>query len=155
LRQIEAPDDAHRRRRAAAQFRRNPVQFGVVRRLSVTVGGRGVEGKEVGEEARCTGACERKMAKQGTALGDAFLWQFGDAVGRKRAGGPTGCLVGAREERRGRGRGAAPREPARARRLRTTRTAAGSARRAGARDAREQGRRRARATLGQRLTSGA
>jgi hypothetical protein len=52
LRQIEAPGDAHQRRRAATQFRRKPVWSIAVRRLSVTVGGWGVEGKEVGEEAR-------------------------------------------------------------------------------------------------------
>jgi hypothetical protein len=87
LRQIEAPGDAHRRRRAAMQFGRKPTRSGAVRCLSVIVGGRGIEGKEVGEEARCTGACERKTGERGTASGDAFLWQLDDAVGRKRAGG--------------------------------------------------------------------
>jgi hypothetical protein len=71
------------------------TETGAVRCLTIAVGGRGVEGKEVGEEARCTGACERKMTKRGTALGDAFLWRFDGAAGRKRAGGPAWCRVGA------------------------------------------------------------
>jgi hypothetical protein len=87
LRQIGATGDAHQRRRTAMQFRRKPARSGAIRRLSVTVGGQGVEGKEVGEEARCTGARERKTGERGTALGDAFLWRLNGATGRKRAGG--------------------------------------------------------------------
>jgi hypothetical protein len=89
------------------------AETGTVRQLSVAVGGWGIEGKEVGEEVRCTGACERKTVKRGTSSGDAFLWRFSGAVGRKRAGGPAWCHMGAGEERRGRGRGVAPRESAR------------------------------------------
>jgi hypothetical protein len=87
LRQIEAPGDAHRRRRVAIQFRWKPTRSGAVRRLSVVVGGRGIEGKEVGEEARCTGACKRKTGERGTASGDTILWQLDGAAGRNKAGG--------------------------------------------------------------------
>jgi hypothetical protein len=54
------------------------AETGAVRRLSAAVGGRGIEGKEVGEEARCTDACERKTGERGTASGDAFLWRLDD-----------------------------------------------------------------------------
>jgi hypothetical protein len=70
-----------------------PVRSDAVRRLSVTVVERGVEGKEVGEEARCTGACGRKTGERGTASGDTFLWWLDSAAGRKRAGGLAWCTA--------------------------------------------------------------
>jgi hypothetical protein len=70
------------------------AETGTVRQLSVAVGGWGIEGKEVGEEVRCTGACERKTVKRGTSSGDAFLWRFSGAVGRKRAGVRLGATWG-------------------------------------------------------------
>jgi hypothetical protein len=69
------------------QFRRKPAWSDAVRCLSIAVGGRGIEGKEVGEEARCTSARERKTGERGTVLGDAFLWRLNGAAGRKRAEG--------------------------------------------------------------------
>jgi hypothetical protein len=69
------------------------AETGAVWRLSVAVGGWGIEGKEVGEEARCTDACERKTTKRGTASGVAFLWWFSGAAGRKWVG--EGVRLGA------------------------------------------------------------
>jgi hypothetical protein len=72
------------------------TETGAVRCLSIAVGGRGVEGKEVGEEARCTGACERKTTKRGTTSGDAFLWRFGgEEKGRGSGLVPCGGRIGA------------------------------------------------------------
>jgi hypothetical protein len=136
------------------------AETGAVRRLSVAVGGRGIEGKEVGEEARCTDACERKTVKRGMASGVAFLWRFSNAAGRKWVGEGVrlGAVWGQKRSREG-GAGVRRRVSrhgtARARRLQAAQTAVGGTRHAGAADAQEQRRRLARATRGQRLTSGA
>jgi hypothetical protein len=45
------------------------AETGMVRRLSVPVGGRGITGKEVGEEVRCTGTCERKNGETRDGVG--------------------------------------------------------------------------------------
>jgi hypothetical protein len=85
LRKIEAPGGAHRRRRAAAQFRWNPAWSGDSRSPSVD---KGIEG----EEARCTGMGERKGQKEGRAATDAFY--HGSVVWAERKGG-RGSGVGA------------------------------------------------------------
>jgi hypothetical protein len=51
------------------QFGRKPTRSGAVRHLSVTVGGQGIEGKEVGEVAWFIGACERKAGKTRDSVG--------------------------------------------------------------------------------------
>jgi hypothetical protein len=73
LRQIKAPSGAIQTETCA------------VWRLSVAVGGRGVERKEVGEEARCTGACERKSSEMRDGVGR--WWGSGERPALRHSGG--------------------------------------------------------------------
>jgi hypothetical protein len=155
LQKIEAPGDAQRLRRAAAQFGRNPARSGASRSPSVD---RGIEGKEVGEEAWCPGAGERKTDE----MRDNVRRRLFMAARRcERGGKGKGIQLGAawgqeREQRRGAGCGDLWAGMAWARWLRAAWTAVGGARHADAAGALRTGEAEgARATWARRLTCGA
>jgi hypothetical protein len=77
-----------------------------VQHLSFAIGGHGLEGNEVGEEAQCTDVGERKMGGTRDGVGRCL---FMAAWRRGRGGKGQGVWLGAtwgQEERRGWGRGA-------------------------------------------------
>jgi hypothetical protein len=94
------------------------VKTSVVWRLSVAVGGWGIAGKEVGEEAWCTGACERKNGEMRDGVGPRLFMavrrrdreekgrgvRLGVAWGQERSG-EGGVGVRARRTRASRGDG--------------------------------------------------
>jgi hypothetical protein len=133
------------RRSSSGRNQRGPARPDASRSSSVD---RGIEGKEVGEEAQCTGAGKRKTGETRDGVGRR---PFMAARRRGREGKGQGVRLGAtwgrEKERRGRGRGVAPREPAR--------HWCDSSGPLGQRRAHcEQGKRWARATRAQRLTGG-
>jgi hypothetical protein len=79
------------------------VESGAVRRLSVTVGGQGRRGgKEVGEEARCTGMDEKKKGETRDGVGRRLLWRLGGAS-REEKGKGSGSVPRGGRRRRGEG----------------------------------------------------
>jgi hypothetical protein len=74
---------------------------------------RGIEGKEVGEEAQCTSAGERKMGETRDGVGRRlFMAARRRGPGGKGQGVRLGATWGQEKERRGGGgQGAVPHEP--------------------------------------------